>query len=364
MDKRILPCPRCGKKLRVPVDAVGKGVGCPYCQQVFRVPPEASEDQPSSRQASAPVSAPEGPAPRREDERGFQLKAEDRPSAEEFEPPRTREPSPVGKAPEIPPEERVHLCGAAIGSFALAIASICLFPLGALAAVFGFIALRRIGNDPSLEGRGLAIAGLCIGGLAFLVEGAVITRFFVKSLASGQGVPFSPLSKARSKSAALKCRNNLKQLGTAMLLYVDSFGGRKYCPFPKWRDMPPSGYNGSQWLAALYWAGTLTDPALFLCPATSDDNRAGKDLGTIGGSLTFSSATVSYAGKGLRSSLNQPLGSDFPANGVIASDDTEGRPNHVGGMNILFFDGRAEWNDRLDPMNAVGRTPPVDALEN
>ena len=38
-----------------------------------------------------------------------------------------------------------------------------------LAVVFGFLALRRIGKNSQLRGRGLAIAGVVLGGIAVVL---------------------------------------------------------------------------------------------------------------------------------------------------------------------------------------------------
>jgi len=177
------------------------------------------------------------------------------------------------------------------------------------------------------------------------------------------GMLLPALARAREEARKMKCRSNLKQIATAMTQYVDTFGDHRYYPFPKGSSL--ATYNGAQWLAALYWAGTMTEPALFLCPSSVDDNVSGKELGTLpGGSSTFSTDSVSYAGKGLKTYFNQAMTDNFPPETAMASDDTEGRNNHSGGMNILFFDSRAEWNGNLDPSNSVGRVPPLDALCN
>ncbi|MDD4538879.1 MAG: DUF1559 domain-containing protein [Lentisphaeria bacterium] len=59
------------------------------------------------------------------------------------------------------------------------------------------------------------------------------------------------LSKAREKARAIGCRNNLKQIGTAMILYVDENNGT-YVPMmvgnwssPFWQDMLSSVLPGT-----------------------------------------------------------------------------------------------------------------------
>ena len=57
--------------------------------------------------------------------------------------------------------EQVRTCGLAIASLVFALA---LGPFGLIPAVIcGHLALRKIGKDVSLRGRGLALAGLIVG---------------------------------------------------------------------------------------------------------------------------------------------------------------------------------------------------------
>lgn len=174
------------------------------------------------------------------------------------------------------------------------------------------------------------------------------------------GMLLPALARAREEARKMKCRNNLKQIAAAMVQYMDNYGNHRYLPYPKGNV----DYNGAEWLAAIYWAGIITDNMIFICPSTVDDNLKGAELGTYGPASTFSTDTVSYAAKGRSTYYNEAITDNFPPETVMACDDTEGRPNHSGGYNILYFDSSAEWRGDLDVRTAVGLTPPLDALEN
>ena len=59
--------------------------------------------------------------------------------------------------------ERKRTSGMAIASLVLGILGFFFNILGILAIIFGSIGLGQTGRDPSLGGRGLAIAGLILG---------------------------------------------------------------------------------------------------------------------------------------------------------------------------------------------------------
>lgn len=57
--------------------------------------------------------------------------------------------------------------GLAVASLIIGIVALCAGPLGVLAVVFGHLALSKIKKNETLEGRGLAVAGLVTGYLGF-----------------------------------------------------------------------------------------------------------------------------------------------------------------------------------------------------
>lgn len=154
------------------------------------------------------------------------------------------------------------------------------------------------------------------------------------------------------------CQNNLKQLGIALRLYLDGQGRRT-----QW----PDG-DGSDFLIKLYTSGVATDPGLYLCPATSDDNDRGRDLRPSLGRMPTNA--VSYAGR--RNALNGQhswpglFTTRVTCERSQASDDDEGpgaRYNH-GRINMLFADGHVELFELDAPYvkdrRIAGPRPPRD----
>ena len=174
------------------------------------------------------------------------------------------------------------------------------------------------------------------------------------------GMLLPALARAREEARKMKCRNNLRQLGQAMTQYLDNFGKSRYYPYPS-----QTVFNGADWLSCLYWSGTITESGVYLCPSSVDDNLSGSELGTYGRSATWSSDSCSYAAKGKLNNYNEALTDTYPTDTVMASDDTEGRPNHEGsGYSLLYFDSHVEFNSELNVYDAVGKSAPLDAIVN
>ena len=185
------------------------------------------------------------------------------------------------------------------------------------------------------------------------------------------------LGLAREMARKVKCRSNLRQIGLALTQYVDERGSNKYYPFPYGRENVPEDYSGKAFLAVIWWSGIVSEPGIFICPSTSDDNHKGADLGCrdgqyavgeyggigVKGSPTGTVAEpgwdsdddigqnsfISYASKGwavskIFGSLNSSVLTDnLPSDTVIACDDTRDPANHRDGFNALFADTHVEW---------------------
>jgi len=172
-----------------------------------------------------------------------------------------------------------------------------------------------------------------------------------------------PLKRAREESRMMKCRGDLRQLGTGMIQYIDQFGkGRHYT----WPGPQRASFNGAQWIASMYWVSLLTEPDLYICPSTADANENG---GRLGRRFTaIRPREVSYAG---RNGVLGAIEDRMPSNTMMMSDDTELGPNHDRGAFLLFFDAHSEWNQQTSPRpegepdkRRIGHDPPVDMLRN
>lgn len=196
-------------------------------------------------------------------------------------------------------------------------------------------------------------------------------------------------AKANAKRTA--CASNLKQIGTALTLYMDEYSGRY--PYPKAGDRPPSlvggtfagsspGIGGLAWMLNRYVRTTK----VWMCPlgasraisSTTYDIPRGVSTSAIwnlvgfaqspGGAmittnyLTFplnrDSPAVSEWARGLTQiEFYNKWGREFSAggtqesyhqpgwNGRIIQDGYDPGTfwSHRGGTNILFYDGRAQW---------------------
>ena len=176
------------------------------------------------------------------------------------------------------------------------------------------------------------------------------------------GMLLPALARAREEARRIRCRNNLNQLAKGMATYLNEHGDNRFYPCPLGRASDTTGYNGADWLASLYWTGTVPDPGVFICPSSPDSNDNGVHMGATMAAATFGSQTVSYAAMHWKSVTigGGAIRDDFPPNEVMGCDDTEGNINHGeatnGGMAILFFDSHVEFktNTELDLVNGVG----------
>ena len=212
------------------------------------------------------------------------------------------------------------------------------------------------------------------------------------------GMLMPALSRARQEARKTKCRSNLRQLGIALVQYLDSFGNHRYFPYPIEAEgvdagsatEEGSGFCGAAFLAALYWSGMVTEPGIFICPSSDDDNHQGKDFGDpddpdvppgyntffqeneVGGDDDSAQYgfIVSYASKAQwkMPGDGRPLTDRLPSDTVIASDDTQGTENHSDGFCLLFNDGHVDWlptkRVAAGDEGMVGNDPPVDMVDN
>ncbi|HUS58482.1 MAG TPA: type II secretion system protein [Planctomycetota bacterium] len=205
------------------------------------------------------------------------------------------------------------------------------------------------------------------------------------------GMLLPSLSKIRESAKQTACKNNLSQLGKSLQQYLSGPGGNRYFPYPTSdtgyttpgdTDLAKgTGFTGASFLAALYWSGTITEPKIYICPSTTDDNMNGTYLGTKPGETSGNvpgwsdkfekpnGTHVSYASraqwcmpKGL------PLSDRLPSDTVVACDDTQGTDNHSDGFCVLFADTHVEFVQSNKVGNGdlgmVGNDPPLDMVGN
>jgi len=176
-------------------------------------------------------------------------------------------------------------------------------------------------------------------------------------------VVLSSIIIASARRPNRSCRNNLRQLGTGMIQYIDQFGKGRYY---SWPGPQKASFNGAQWIASMYWVSLLNEPDLYLCRNAVDDNENGGRLGRRFTALR--PEDVSFAG---RNGMLGAIVDKMPSNTLMISDDTEGEPNHRGGVTLMYFDAHTEWSGQVSPLArgekgkaTIGRDRPVDMLRN
>ena len=169
--------------------------------------------------------------------------------------------------------------------------------------------------------------------------------------------------RAREEARKSRCKGNLRQMGTAMIQYIDQYGKGRYYTWP---GPQKASFTGAQWVASMYWVSLLNEPDIYICPSSTDDNDNGGQLGrrfTI-----IRAAEVSYAG---RNGMLGAIEDKMPSNTMMMSDDTDDPPNHDSGVNLLYFDAHVEWSQDISPYREgrpgkrrLGFDSPVDMLRN
>jgi prepilin-type processing-associated H-X9-DG protein len=190
-----------------------------------------------------------------------------------------------------------------------------------------------------------------------------IIIFLVLATVAIRGLP-RPRPEGPGTATTMKCMNNLRQLGTGMIQYIDQYGKGRYYSWPG--PQKPS-FIGGQWVASMYWTKMLCEPDLYVCPKSGDENDDGGALGRSFGPI--GPRHVSYAG---RTGILGAIEDKMPSNTVMMSDDTEATANHDDrGMNLLYFDAHVEWNQHVSPLPEgepgkarLGVNRPVDMLRN
>jgi predicted Zn finger-like uncharacterized protein/prepilin-type processing-associated H-X9-DG protein len=207
--------------------------------------------------------------------------------------------------------------GLAIASFAIALCGLFIPVLPGIAAiVLGILGIKKT-RDPSVGGKGLAIAGISVGGTTLVLSACMLPLMISIMLPS--------LNRARETANRVKCASNMRQIGQALLLYANDNQGQ----------FPPK-------LADLLLAGNIT-PSVFVCPDSNDTPSPGATPAAQAAALS-SGGHESYV--------------YIPNLSTSASADTivlyEPLSDHNGaGMNVLFGDGHVEFDTKVQAARMI-----------
>jgi len=173
---------------------------------------------------------------------------------------------------------------------------------------------------------------------------------------------FPVFAQAREKARQTGCLSNMKQLGTAFVMYMQDYdgrlpGGAPYNSHPFWGD----------WVGMTKWGGPCTDKApmrpedgslfpyvknlqVYVCPSASDKTRSFRLSYSINCHLTepgkqFSEAQMASTEVGISGLVLMVDESKTLNDGYFCGDNPSDVPEivHTGGANYLFADGHAKF---------------------
>jgi len=283
-DVNQLSCPHCGQSYQVEptqwAQYHGRTINCTKCGQPFVVsaPQELIPPAPAGSPSPLPPAYPPG----------------------------AQSPLPYGTYAGGGP---TTTSGWAITSLIVGIVGLCIPFIGPIIAIVaGILGILRTG-DPRVRGRGLAIAGVTLGGLGLLFSLAVVPLQLSLILPA--------LNRAREQANRIKCASNMKQIGLAAIMYANNHN----------RQFPDS-------LETLLSDQDLTS-AVFVCPSSRDVPAAGPTTRAVLADLKKPGhESFIYVGSGLMSDTAGP-------NDVVLYEPLADHGNE--GMNVLFGDGAVKW---------------------
>lgn len=164
------------------------------------------------------------------------------------------------------------------------------------------------------------------------------------------GMLMPALNKAKEQARRTKCRNNLRQIGLSLQMWVSDHGS-----YPVKLDTNGNPHAVASLLGLFYKGRYITEPAIFHCPSDPDisetaaksldpnnlyGNSSPSDLAQLVGRCSYG---YNYYTQAL-SPGDVGVAADRPyiKNGNVQVDKNS--PNHgYAGENVLFKDGRVEW---------------------
>ena len=204
---------------------------------------------------------------------------------------------------EPPPEKN---SGIAVTSLILGIFGLCLFPLGVIALILGIVGINKT-SQPGVGGRGMAVAGTVLGGLALVM---------VVPLALMAGILLPALGRAHEIANRSVCAANMSGLYKAMYTYSVTNDDQ----------FPPN-------LGVLVVDGSISQKVLH-CPSEGEmQPMPMESMDKIGARWFADRCDYIY--------VHPPEGADVPADDIVIYEPFT---HHDGeGTNICFGDGHVRF---------------------
>ena len=160
------------------------------------------------------------------------------------------------------------------------------------------------------------------------------------------GMLLPALARAREEGRKTSCKNNLKQMGYALIQYSDV--ADEFFPYfgPGGGTGPPVSISTMNSLALIY-PEYISSVQSFKCPSTKDQPTI--NTTTIGNyTLASFGAEPYHPSYGYDDNLafrdltaDDAITADMDGSSVLNPES--GTANHRGGQNVLYFDGHAKW---------------------
>ena len=204
----------------------------------------------------------------------------------------------------------------------------------------------------------------CVARAAFTLVEMLVVMAIISILA---GILLPALNMARKAGRRTACGSNLKQIGTAMLDYSQTYGNQ----FPYHKR-----YQSGDWVPAPNASLSLIYPSfvdatdVFKCPTTDDDPTITISYTNPSGSVRYRHSWFGWAGAGspaagTKNATEDPnissYGYDHRRNSYEVSSSTavaadindhydrtagstiDETANHVSGANVLYLDTHVKW---------------------